>query len=112
MADDREKPCDRGDELQVGPAIGDGARLFVRHKPGCERVMGVMRPVAEGESLTGNVFTVKPKDPAHGVYHVEDIPIPKPAGMASGKSHSGAASDAFRNGWENTFGGRSGYGPS
>lgn len=101
--EDAKKSCERGDELQMGPCVDGDARLFVRHKPDHERVMGVMRPVREGEPLTGNVFSVEPKDPANGVYHVKDIPIPTPAG-ASKEKPAMANSREFLDGWERTFG--------
>jgi hypothetical protein len=105
MADDpKEKPCGRGDELKFGPAIGDGARLVVRHTPDHQQKLGVVRQVREGEALTGNVFTVKPKEGEAGVYHVEDVliprastPIAKPAKVNSRE---------FLSGWDRTFGGK------
>lgn len=106
MAEDPKKPCSREDEIKVGPSVGDDARLFVRHTADHHQVLGVMRPVREGEPLTGNVFTVEPKDPANGVYKVTDLPLPKPAPS----THAGPAranSREFLDGWERTFGGRS-----
>jgi hypothetical protein len=103
MADEPEKPCDHVDEIKVGPAIGDDARLFVRHTKDHNSYMGVMRPVREGEPLMDNVFTVEPRDPENGVYKVTEIDIPR-ARSASGPPL--ANSRGFLDGWERTFGGR------
>jgi len=104
--DDAKKPCGRGDELQVGPQVGPDTRLFVRHMPDHKMVAGVMRPLREGESLlSGGVFTVEPKDPANGVYKVQDIPIPKPHGATS-SGPAQVATDDYRDSSERTFGGK------
>jgi hypothetical protein len=65
--------------------------------------MGVMRPVREGEPLLGGVFQLSPKDPANGVYHVKDVPIPQPGAPTKPAKVN---SREFLDGWERTFGGR------
>jgi hypothetical protein len=105
MADD--KKCGRGDEVRAVAQVGPDAHLFVRHKEGCGREVGVLRPVKEGEPLTsGNVFRLEAKEGDPGVYRVrDDVAIPNPGGSgSSGKGHSGAATDAYRSGWEGIFG--------
>jgi hypothetical protein len=106
MPDEPKKACPSGDELKVGPDMGGQVRPFVRHTADHEIKFGVMRPVAEGEPLTGNEFMVEPKDPEHGIYSVKQLDLPKPG---SGMAHSGPAlanSREFKDGWERTFGGK------
>jgi hypothetical protein len=79
----------RGDELKVLAANGDD-RLVVRHTADHQQVMGVLRPVRDGEPITGDVLSVEPIDEANGVYRVKD------QFSATGKSHSGAVTDNFR----------------
>jgi hypothetical protein len=98
MGDDVKKPCDAGDELKVLAANGDD-RLVVRHTADHQQVMGVLRPVRDGEPITGDVLSVEPIDEANGVYRVKD------QFSATGKSHSGAVTDNFRRGWDVAFSG-------
>lgn len=104
MADESpKKPCERGDELCVGPSVGGDAHLFVRHTADHRHVPGIMRPVREGEPLTSDVLHVTPKDPKNGVYHVEEIQVPSTPSMSSGRPAK-VTSDAFRTGWDGIFG--------
>jgi hypothetical protein len=97
MGDDAKKPCDAGDELKVLAANGDD-RLIVRHTADHRQVVGVLRPLREGEPITGDILKVEPIDEAHGVYRVKES-------ISVGRSHSGVATDDFRRGWDTTFGG-------
>ncbi len=90
-----------GDELQLGPQVGPDARLFVRRNADHQEISGVMRPVREGENLAGQgLFSIEPKDPARGLYHVKDIQLPA---AARGKPAQ-VATDAFRDGWDAVWG--------
>ena len=60
-----------------------------------------MRPVREGEALTGNEFSMEPKDAEHGVFHVR--PLPEEVRAAISKP-SKVATPAYREGWEAIFG--------
>jgi hypothetical protein len=101
-----DEPCDRDDEVSIGPGIGGNARVCMRHTADHRQIPGIMRPIREGEPLTGHVVTIEPKDPQNGIYRVTgDLTIPSPhaAQMSRGKPAK-VSTEAFRTGWENVFG--------
>jgi hypothetical protein len=100
MADDNPKrPCDRGDEIKLGPHLGGGFRPAIRHMADHEQTIGIVRPVREGEALTGNEFRIEPKDPANGVFHVRP-----PHVEGAGGRPAKVTSDEYRKGWDSIFG--------
>ena len=97
---DAKKPCDAGDELRVLATAADGpACLVERHTADHRHEIGVIQPLRDGMPIPpgGTVITMEAKDAARGIYSVRE---------ATGKAHSGATSNAFRSGWETTFGGK------
>jgi hypothetical protein len=95
--------CASGDEVKIGPAIGGGAHLVVRHTADHECRPGIVVPVREGQPvMTGEIFHLKPKDPKNGIYEVDGTSVPPP--VSSLGRPAKVANDAFRAGWDSTFG--------
>lgn len=102
MADDEKKPsaCPGEDQLTIkGPPDVRGQVPFVRHTADHEVLVGLMRPVREGEPLDASSFRLEHRSgPCFAV---------KPA--LENTDHKGPAkvsTDAFRNGWDSIFGKR------
>jgi hypothetical protein len=99
-----EKPetCTAGDEIQLGPKIGEDSYICLRHKPDHREELGIVRPAKDGEPIQNNTLIfVEPKDQANGTFHVRDsiepaqVPIGKPAKVTT---------EAFRTGWDAVWG--------
>jgi hypothetical protein len=102
MADDPKKhSCEAGDEIQLGPDLGNGHRQAIRHTADHQRSIGTVRPVREGEMLTGREFFAEPKDEANGIYHYR--PMSEEVRAAIQKP-SKVATPAYREGWDAIFG--------
>ena len=97
MADDDGKK-DSTDELMAGPPLPGGARPYVRHRADHSIQTGIMRPVAEGESLGEGTFTL---DHIEGDrYAVQEV-FPEQEGA---KGPAKVNSKAFRDNWDTIFG--------
>jgi hypothetical protein len=104
MDDNSEKPkkhaCEAGDEIQIGPPIGNGFHKVLRHTADHQHLQGVVRPVREGEMLTGREFYAEPKDPANGVYTIRPLSGDVQAAIPKSK----VTTPAYREGWDAIFG--------
>jgi hypothetical protein len=95
MAED-DKECDCGDEIVLGPDLGDGTRPAIRHTADHRMEAGLVRQVKDGEPL--------PEDAMY-VERIEGNRYScKPA--LEHKGPSLAATPEYRNGWDRIFGGR------
>ena len=95
------KKCGMGDLIKVGPPVGPNGRLFVRHTADHGHITGIMRPVREGEMLTGNEFHLEPKDEANGIFSVTPLSEEVQAAI---RKPSKIVTPAYREGWDAIFG--------
>lgn len=102
MADDdgKKDDCTSKDELMAGPPLPGGARPYVRHRADHSIQTGIMRPVAEGESLGEGAFTLEHIEGDR--YAVEEV-FPEQASDGS-KGPAKVNSKAFRDNWDTIFG--------
>ena len=105
---DEKKPCERGDTVLMGPEVGGGERLFVRHTAEHEIQMGTLHPLADGESIgTGSVLALEPgEQPGH--FKVTDSyeagGRPEAGAAATAKGPAKVNTPAYRSGWDALFG--------
>jgi len=102
MSENDDKACSHGDELVVGPSLGDGHHAYVRHKGDHEIEAGVFRVVQEGQPIHGEPIIIEPQEGSHA-FRVRSLE----AALPLTKGPSKAATDAYRNGWDNLFGKKS-----
>ena len=103
MADEDPKKhsCEAGDEIQIGPDLGNGHHQAIRHTADHQQLVGTVRPVRDGEHLTGREFYVEPKDEARGIFHFRPLSGDVQAAI---RKPSKVASPAYREGWDAIFG--------
>lgn len=105
MADDDSKdgPCDTGDELQMGPDLGNGTRPFLRHTADHQLVGGILRPCPEGKPLLPGAVRVTPKPGAcPHIFNVEEVyPV-----VASKSGPAKVNSKKYRENYDTIFGGK------
>lgn len=100
-----EKPCGRGDVVQMGPDLGDGSRPFVRHTEDHQVQAGVMRPVVEGKPLAGDGDLVQLEaSETPGEYRATTMATIKGGQVTEHKGPAKVASPAYRDGWDALFG--------
>jgi hypothetical protein len=105
MADDR-KDCPAGskDLLELGPAVGERERLFVRHLPTHQMQAGVLCTLREGEPLAeGGTLVHLTRRGEGSTYEVQEL-YSRSEGTRTGPAM--VTSDAYRDNWEGIFGKR------
>lgn len=95
MADEDHKGCAGKDVLFPGPTLPDGSVPFVRHRGNHDLEVGVMSRVPAGEEPPPDKETLVLRGSGNPYYEV--VECRKPAMVNS---------EAFKTGWEHTFGGR------
>lgn len=105
MADDPKPPGK--DFIQFGPKVGDGdKRMFLRHRPDHQILVGVAEPVAKKEEARDeakdydSLLRVSGEGP---LYTVEEVLWERETADAKG-GPAMVNSTAYRDGWDNIFG--------
>lgn len=94
-----EHKCDSGAEIVIGPEVGEGQRLAIRHTEDHQIEAGVIRQVKDGESLPEDSFHVEQIEGNR--YKYTKVERPGPARVTT---------PAYRDGWDRIFGGKQAVG--
>lgn len=98
--------CKHGDVLQLGPELGDGTHVAMRHTANHDIEVARARVVRAGENLQGSRVII---GRTHGDHvHVEsELDLRAGGESETDLSHSGpaqVATPAYRDGWDRVFG--------
>jgi hypothetical protein len=97
--------CKRGDILELGPELGNGMRVGVRHTADHQMQVGQVRPVREGENLVGGRYLLGKTDGQRMIVESE-LDLRGGCAATAGEQVGPAmvTSDEYREGWDRVFG--------
>jgi hypothetical protein len=107
MSDAPAKDAPVKDVVLIGPPTSDGAGLHVIRAREERIETGELRAIKEGQPITGEIVTLEPRKDNPRVCDVTDSFKPPP-GTSLALAHKGpanVATDAYREGWDEVFGG-------
>jgi hypothetical protein len=96
--DDDKPECTHGDEVFLGPSLGDGTHAVVRHNGDHRIEYGTARILEPGQTPPNNGEHLRLRPKGGSVYEVR--PVEK--GERSGPAQ--VSTRAYRSGWDNIFG--------
>ena len=98
MADDHED-CGGKDVMTLGPILEDGARPYVRHRPGCGIETGFAKPAVDGQPVGLSDSVIQLDHESNGIYNVKTL-YERPR-TTDGPPQ--VSTEAFRSGWDRIF---------